>query len=344
MGVMIDERNRGVSPEEKLLRVIQGGGGASPSGPVGTKPPRLAVKVTALAKAPVGKTAATKVAPPPPPVAAVASDALDELPTVAYLSVEPETAVVPVKPVTAPPSPAKPAAALPSRPSTAAGSTPVPPAATVVPAAKPGKSGKSAGALKLAAPSPVPVVASGGAELPSDAVVAPAPGGNDPAAQPVQRKPFGVSYLNNILVVIVLVVLVWTVVDVSLTVRAAPRELVGAAGEEVFVPVAEPESGLPDLGAILTAWDQKKLFPGKSTQPPPPPPPGTEAVKELVIKGTSEGTDGVLEAIFVNKRTGKMRFLRVGEAFTLDEKQYTLTKLEESRVVFSDGVRDIYVP
>ena len=294
---MMDKDDQQLSPEEKLLKVIQGGPADSVAG-TKVKPPKLGVRPASAPNESAAKAGAATVEAPMPVVSASATNA----------SADNEPLAVPRR--------------------------------TAGPGTETGAGKKE---LKLAGRKKDGPRKQGAAR--EKVVTVPAVGGGGSKPRRAGPKDLGMRTVNNVLAMVAAVVLLFAIFDIGMNVRATPRAVeIQAPPGTAAVPDAAGVGALPDLNAMLADWDNMKLFKQKDERPKPRPTPGREPVKDLVIKGQSEAKDGGMEAIFKNSRTSEMHFLRVGQTLKLNDKEYTLKQVEQGRAIFTDGVRDIYVP
>jgi len=351
---MAEAAQQELSPEEKLLRVIQGGGEArKPEAPakvappvaVPAAPPPRSAPVSAPAPAPAPTRAPT---PAPAPVAARVPEPEPEVP--------PET----VPPAVAPPPPQKPRLKLvpppqppPSR--TAVESPPsAPPKAVKMPAqAEPParEEPKVNEAAKEKEPEKPREEAKSGGKSRRRSRARPAP----PVAavgKPAAGRPGGpIRTANRILALIILILLglcgfqIWS----------------GAAAGEITPPPPEApafedgagEFELPAIAALQGAFREKQIWdfgtpagpgPGPGPEPPPPPQPEIEKVLRLIGLSAPPGAPAEqIVAVVLDSRDGKMYFVKIGEKLPFNGREFDVETVSSDQVVLADGSEKIRI-
>jgi len=351
---MAEEKQEQLSPEEKLLKVIQNGGQA-PAKETPEEKVLSAVRQPAVAAAPAiaaSKPAAAKVPEPaararepapakaPEPVARAAEPAARALAAPAPTPV----AVPPRKiPVVARPAPAEPVAAQP------AGEAPKL-KLTKVPAHDHDKE-RAAKAAAFAKAMSIPAAAPVVAEATPDASVKPAavPAGKAtvPAGQRKKnREPGGVlAIANRAIAAVALLVLCFSAYEIWASVRW--ESLLGSGQGQVRQGDGGSVDVYPDpyaLDIVMDNYRKRSLF-GNTVQPvvltsndvrQVAVGPLDEALKNLKLIGHSRLSGGGSEGIVVDKEN-KMQFLKVGDKFPFNNSELSVIEVLPDRVIVKTG-------
>lgn len=295
-----------LSPEEKLLKVIQGDGGnnATPSADVQTED--LTVSRESPAAEVSEETGEAGAAPAPQAAKSTPSEP-------AKSPARGKTGTRAGKKTRAAPMPeSKPKLKL--KPATAD--------------AEPVREGLAEGKAEQAADGPAGVTVS-----PEPAVV------SGPA---VFAGEFGVRTINRCLAAVVAIMILFTAWEIQAVVRGtveddevAPVPLPSLTGGADEV--------LPPLDRTVRNMARRSFFP--AVKKPRPIHKTPELTTDLVLMGFSDLQDGSgrQEAIVVDKETGKMHFMQVEQEIVLREGTYKLVRMTKDRVVFSDGVEEMVV-
>lgn len=335
-----------LSPEEKLLKVIQGGGEAEKT-PTPEEKMLAAVKPAAAA----APTPAPKPVPAKPPESAKPAAAPAAKPAPAA------TPIPAASPAAAPKAepPKKAAEARPAEP---------------VKKAEPGKEEKKSPEPKAAAPAPEDKPSDKAQDKPKLKVLKPEPAaaGNEPPAKPMIGAPesgvigaggqvavsgkgrshrkFTMGVVNQGLAAAVLLILaltgyeIWAAVRDASSVAKAPVALPkppDAAAEE---PVKLDDQ--PPLANVIEEWEKKVIFssvggelekPTGGGNPPPQPIPDNR----LKLMGFSKASDEQAKVILWDTTDARMFIVRVGEKILVGEQQWEVIQIKDDQVVLSNG-------
>ena len=331
---MSDETEEGLSPEERLLKVIQGKGGKSgdaaevpatptiaktPSDPVTSKnPPRLRPKPAKPAVVqPVSETssAAAKATPTPAPPVKAQEPAK-------------EPAKVAPAPKKAAPAPAK-----------------------AAPAAPTFSDGPADPAVKDAA-----TLGEGAPVLFADQSVVTDLVEEDPVAIETvkESRVFGVSVVNKCVAALVMftiiVILAYEIIS-AFHVSANPSALLGEAS---LPPQDQLNEGaeLPDLKDLLASFRDRGFMIQNVDENPvvrPDVPDSRISLKlyvqeNIVILGLSRpGEQNVLEAILMDRAGPKMHIVREGDKISLIGGVLKIERISSDAVIGHDGVEEIFI-
>jgi len=364
---MAEAAQQELSPEEKLLRVIQGGDAEKPAAPAKVIPPAKPVPpVAAPAAAQALRPTPAPVLPPvPAPVSAPAPAPPPRPPVVSEPASEarPASAAVPPpqKPKLKPASPARaPAAQAVAEPRP----SPVPPKAVGKPEpepqakpeepkkaeaqrpedagpgkkteaqrpeeARPGKKAARRSERRPAAPA-VPVAAAG---------------------KPARRRSGGpIGTANRVLTLVILVLLglcglqIWSGATAG-GVAPPPAETPVFAGEE-------GEFELPAIALLQGAFREKQIWdfgepagprPGPGPEPPPPPQPEIEKVLKLIGLSAPPGAPSEkIVAVIIDNRDSRMHFVKIGEKLPFNGREFDVKNVASDQVVLADGGQEYRV-
>jgi hypothetical protein len=303
----MSEQDKKLTPEEKLLKVIQGGGKddpkAAPQEPPKVQPPQPQQHVP------------PRLVPPAPKAAQPSA--------------------------TRPPSPAKPAPA-----SGAAAPSPSPSAVEPPRAGQVSSASVASAPAAAAAPQPPAAPPPAASKQAKPARPAPSvPAAAAPALSNC-RSP-ALTSLNRFLAVATAAMVAVSGWELWASCMGKPRSIPapGESGlsRGVSPLVATPSE---PCAAATDAFSKKPLF-AQVGDPPPVPPgptnlPQPEVVKNLDLIGLSRGVEGQPdEAIVVDRATKKNYFVKVGETLTIGQMQLELLSVADDHAVFRSGKGEI---
>ena len=317
----MSENEQPISPEEKLLKVIQEGG---------------------KEVAPNGEAESQEITGDGQPVVAPATSLGAEEPELA------ETLDVGVEDAEEIESPAVPGDAEPTERPRLKVARPETTDAGTADVAPPDKSEGSEGAAAAVAAG----VAASAGDGQSGAPVSKGRFLSKKRRDPVQS----ISAVNKFLVVAVILLIFLTGFEIwdsvkTLAAEQSAKDPFGAleiADREEDLPPSPPSSGLPSVEMILKPFMARFLFaiPVKEKEDETEKPgPKAEIRSQLTLIGLSYVTDQgkTPEAIVMDNKINKMHFLMIGATVTVGQRLLTLEEIHPDRVVFTEGKNRITV-
>lgn len=208
--------------------------------------------------------------------------------------------------------------------------------------------------LRIAAPAPGTGEPSAGTEGPKAPAKAKKRAARPAAPRPAPHKrkqtsELGVSTVNKCLVVLVVVMLVFTALEILANVQTsdhARADTPAIATRPVSRPEAEEPRApvVPSIDALVQSFEGRSLFglpTAVDTGPQPTGPmSGPDPRKSLSLIGlsvTKSAAGEEREAIVVDTEDNKMHFLKVGDALVVGNRELKLERIHSDRIDFRDG-------
>ena len=312
---MADEKTEELTPEEKLLKVIQENGGEQ--------------EQAAEAEEQAPLTAALRAGEEPPPTAEdIAAEAASEA-GLANMEAEEKMAV----------------AAAPEQT----------PAAESEPPAEsaPRKKLKLARAGKAKAAASGAGKADGAGAGKDETRTAIIEAGPLAPVTSARAPRFGIGTVNRILAALVLLMVGFAAYEIYASMRTPLAPSTVPAGTTRYTIAEVPEGDLPPIEEVLDVFKNRPIIgepkekpePRGPQQPPPVTPFQRYAKENMNLIGLSAptGDPQAGEAIIVDTKADKMHFLRVGQELAIEGKNVTLARITADYVVFQVGEEEVRV-
>ena len=162
-------------------------------------------------------------------------------------------------------------------------------------------------------------------------------------------RELGIGTLNKCLVAIVLIMLGFTGFEIWANIQAAGREAVQKSFGDQWIGEDRSQVELPPVAALLKSFEDRPIL-REDTEirvvPPEPREKGGDYAREnLNLIGLSfvAGGGGKREAIIVDNRDNAMSFVRVGDKILAGEIVLELKEIHDDHVVLSDDNVEVII-
>jgi hypothetical protein len=186
-----------------------------------------------------------------------------------------------------------------------------------------------------------------------------APQWAEPEGGRPRRQGSGIRVVNRLLAAVIVLILLFSVLDLSATIRQSPGDTTISTFTALPDIAAEAAggdlpAGLPDLAKLLESFtkrpivrDLESVGQGDTTvqvvTTRKKEPDWKAYVQNLDLIGLSGAADGEQEAIVADRKANRMHFLRIGQDMVAGESQFKLVGIAPDHVVFEKDGEEITV-